>query len=194
MNQILVNKNLNRKIKYIFKIQFLISIIIAIIFILIFIFNYSAEEDLEKISAQINKTIKLSSIYETKESKTYFGKIIIDKINLEYTVFNDYNEDLLKISLCKFSGSDINEKGNITIVGHNYNDNRFFGRLSELKIKDTIKIISLDNKEYNYIIYDIFETEENDTSVLKNNRYYELTLITCNNINKKRLVIKSYRI
>lgn len=196
MNQILVNKNSNKKIKYIFKVQFLTSIIIAIIFIVIFLFNYDNEEHLEKISTEINKAIKLSSIYtvEDNNSDIYFGKIIIDKINLEYTVFNEFNEELLKIAPCKFYGKGINDRGNIAIAAHNYNDDRFFGRLSELEIKDTIKILSLDNKEYTYTVYDIFETEEDDMSVLKNNKYYELTLITCNNINKKRLVIKSYRI
>lgn len=196
MNQILVNKKINRKIKYIFKIQFVISVIIAIVFIIIFISNYDKEENLEQISTEISKAIKLSSIYnlKSKENDLYFGKIIIDKINLEYTVFNDFSEELLKISPCKFYGGNITDRGNIAIAAHNYNDNRFFGRLSELEIKDTIKIVSLDNKEYNYTIYDIFETDENDTSVLKNNKYYELTLVTCNNINKKRLIVKSYRI
>lgn len=196
MNQILVNKNLNKKIKYIFKVQFLISIIIAFIFVIIFMFNYNNEENLEKISIEINKAIKLSSIYTVEDNKSdiYFGKIIIDKINLEYTIFNEFNEELLKIAPCKFYGKNIIDKGNIAIVAHNYNDERFFGRLSELEIKDKIKILSLDNKEYTYTIYDIFETEADDMSVLKSNKYYELTLITCNNINKKRLVVKSYRI
>ena len=196
MNQILVNKNLNKKIKYIFKVQFLISIIIAFIFVIIFMFNYNNEENLEKISIEINKAIKLSSIYTVEDNKSdiYFGKIIIDKINLEYTIFNEFNEEFLKIAPCKFYGKNIIDKGNIAIVAHNYNDERFFGRLSELEIKDKIKILSLDNKEYTYTIYDIFETEADDMSVLRSNKYYELTLITCNNINKKRLVVKSDRI
>lgn len=196
MNQILVNKNSNRKIKYIFKVQFLVSILIAIISLIVFMLNYDNEEHLEEISGEINKAIKLSSMYKVEENNfdAYFGKIIIEKINLEYTVFNEYSEELLKIAPCKFYGKDINHKGNIAIVAHNYNDNRFFGRLSELEIKDKITILSFDNIEYTYTVYDIFETEENDVSVLKNNKYYELTLITCNNINKKRLIIKSYRI
>ena len=122
----------------------------------------------------------------------FFGKIIIDKISLEYSVFNMYNEDLLKISPCKFYGSQLGEKGNICIAAHNYNDNRFFSRIDELKIKDTIKLINLENLEYEYIIYDIFETEENDFSILKKNKNFELTLLTCNNSNKKRIIVKAY--
>ena len=195
MNQILVNRNSNKKIKYIYKTQFIISILIAMIFALIFMINYDKEENLEEISTEINRAIKLSTIYTVEnKSEVYLGRIKIDKINLEYTVFNDFNEELLKIAPCKFYGKSLEQKGNIAIAGHNYNDNRFFGRLSELEIKDKITIYSLDNKEYTYTIYDIFETDNNDLSVLKNNNYYELTLVTCNNINNKRLIVKSYRI
>lgn len=195
MNQILVNQKINKKLKYVFKTQLFISLIIAAIIIFIFIKNYNNEENLEEISTQINKAVKLSAIYNVQNEKLelYFGKIVIDKIDLEYTIFNEFSEELLKIAPCKFYGKDLETKGNIAIVAHNYNDDRFFGRLDELEVKDNIKIISFDNKEYNYTIYDIFETEEDDTSILKNNKYYELTLVTCNNINKKRIIVKAYR-
>lgn len=194
MNQILEIRNTNKKIKYLYKVQFVISILIAIIIIIILLFNYGYEENLGKLSTEINRTIKLSSIYVTENNTNmYFGRIKIDKINLEYTVFNNFNEELLKIAPCKFYGGNIDEIGNIAIAGHNYDDDMFFSRLSELEIKDKIKIITLDNKEYTYIIYDIFETENDDISVLKNNNNYELTLVTCNNLNKKRLIVKSYR-
>ena len=112
---------------------------------------------------------------------------------MEYTVFNLYNEELLKISPCKFNGKSLNDKSNICIAAHNYNDDRFFGRIDELNIKDTIKIEDLKGKEYIYTIYDIFETKDNDLSILKSNKNYELTLLTCNNSNNKRIIIKAYR-
>lgn len=195
MNQILVNKKINRKRKYIFKVQIIISILIAVILITVFGINYSNEKKLEKISQIINKNVKLSVMYETDKinsKETYFGKIYIDKINLEYTVFNYYNENLLKISPCKFYGGKLGEKGNIGIAGHNYNDNRFFGRLDELEIKDEIILEDLEEKKYKYIIFDIFETSEEDLSVLFSNKMYELTLLTCNNSNGKRIIVKAY--
>ena len=46
-----------------------------------------------------------------------------------------------------------------------------------------------------YTIYDKFETTEDDTSSLSQNTSgeKELTLVTCNNINGNRLVIKAIR-
>lgn len=128
MNQILVNKKSNKKIKYIFKVQFIISIVI--IAILLFILNYNDKENLEEISTEINKAVKLSSIYKIEnKSDMYFGKIIIDKIGLEYPIFNEFSEELLRIAPCKFYGESVEHKGNIAIVGHNYNDNRFFRKI-----------------------------------------------------------------
>lgn len=197
MNQILFNRNENNKKTYIFKLQFIISIIFAFITIVIIYSIYIKDNNLENISKILDKNIKLYNVYNIekteREEKLYFGRIIIDKIGLEYTVFNLYNEELLKISPCKFNGKSLNDKSNICIAAHNYNDDRFFGRIDELNIKDTIKIEDLKGEEYIYTIYDIFETKDNDLSILKSNKNYELTLLTCNNSNNKRIIIKAYR-
>lgn len=194
MNQILFNKKRN-KLKYIFKIQFIISILIIFILIITLKINYSEEEDLEKISKAINKNLELTSIYNAeKTSKSiYLCKIYIEKINLEYVVFNNFNETLLKIAPCKFYGNNFKESGNICIAGHNYNDERFFGNVDKLDLKDEIIIDDLAGTEYRYIVFNIFEADAEDISVLNSSRKYELTLVTCNNANGKRIIIKAYR-
>lgn len=197
MNQILFNKEINKKKVFIFKFQFIISVVFIIISIFIILVKYNEEENFKNISKTLDKRTELLSIYNAtlpeNDNNIYFGKIIIDKINLEYNVFNKYDESLLKIAPCKFYGKNLHEKGNICIAAHNYNDNRFFGKLDKLEIKDIIKMIDLKNDEYDYIVYDIFETTEDDISVLKGNKNFELTLLTCNNSNNKRIIIKAYR-
>ena len=195
MNQIIFNKEYTRKKKNFFKLQFGLSVAIILVVICVIMNNYNYDENLENISEIIDKNAKLSQIYRTNKTKsyeTYLGKIIIESIDLEYTVFNNYNETLLKIAPCKFFGNNLGEKGNICIAGHNYNDNRFFSRIAELNIKDNIKLIDLEGNEYNYIVYDNFEISEDDFSILKQKKKYELTLLTCNNSNKKRVIIKAY--
>jgi sortase A len=193
MNQILFNKKSNKRLKYIFKVQFIISIIVAFILCINIISSYGKEESLEKISKTIYKNLNLISMYESSNNEnTYLGKIYIEKLNLEYVIFNTFNEELLKIAPCKFYGGNLGEKGNICIAGHNYNDNRFFGRLDELNENDIIKLYDLENVEYNFIVYDKFETKDDDTSILFSNKPYELTLLTCNNSNKKRIIVKAY--
>ncbi len=196
MNQILIT-NLKKQHKLIFKIQLFISII-AIIAIVIYLYrDYYQSENLEYLSKIINKNMQIASLYQvkkqSKEESAYMGKITIPKINLEYVIFKEFNEELLKIAPCKFYGVGIGEQGNICIAGHNYNDNRFFGRLNELQVKDEIILTDLNQKEYQYTVFDIFETDEHDTeSVLRKQNKYELSLVTCNNTNKKRIIVKAF--
>lgn len=197
MNQILIDKNKNKKKVFIYKFQLIISLLLIIITSFIILNNYNEIESLENISKSLDKRVELYSLYNLTQlenaNNIHLGKIIIDKINLEYSVFNIFDEELLKIAPCKFYGKSLVEKGNICIAAHNYNDNRFFGKLDELELKDIIKIKDLNDLEYEYIIYDIFEIEDDDFSILKGNKNYELTLLTCNNSNNKRIIIKAYR-
>lgn len=78
------------------------------------------------------------------------------------------------------------------MLGHNYNDTRFFSRLDELKINDKIKLVNLKDEVFEYIVFDIFETNDDDMSILKSTKNFELTLLTCNNSNKKRIIVKAY--
>lgn len=196
MNQILLTK-LKKKNKKIFKMQFIISIIIIIGISLYYFRENREKNNLEELSKILNRNMEFSKMYNIEKQKLeepiYFGKIIIEKMDIDYPVFNEFNEDLLKIAPCKFYGGNIGESGNICIAGHNYNDNRFFSRLGEINLKDEVKIIDLNEKEYIYTVFDIFEIEETNVNrVLRKTKKKELTLLTCNNSNRKRLIVKAF--
>ena len=193
MNQIICKIN-NKKNKLIifFYIQFLISLIIllSLIFNIRLINNY--DNEYKEISNQIRTNSNLNNLYNQYQTK-FLGNLIISKINIEYPIYNEYTEENLKISICKYRGKNLEENGNITIIGHNYKDNRFFGRLNEIEENDKI-LIQNNNKKYNYKVIKKYMVDYKDFSCLEpvvlNNK--ELTLITCDNIaKKKRLVIKA---
>lgn len=83
--------------------------------------------------------------------------------------------------------------GNLCIAGHNYVDNRHFGKLHSLKVEDSIKIFDLDGNSLDYIIYSKTEISANDFSCIEQNTngVKEITLITCNNIKGNRICIKA---
>jgi LPXTG-site transpeptidase (sortase) family protein len=85
------------------------------------------------------------------------------------------------------------ESGNICIIGHNYFDNRFFSNLNKLEINDTIIMEDLEGNFYKYVIYSIFEIDENDISKVQasDENFKTLTLCTCTANKNKRLVIKA---
>ena len=106
---------------------------------------------------------------------------------------SDTNDELLKISPCRFYGPYPNEIGNLCIAGHNYDDDRFFSNLYKLSLGDMIKIYDSNNSYISYYVYDKFEVIKSDTSCTNQdtNGKREITLVTCNNVNKNRLVIKA---
>lgn len=80
----------------------------------------------------------------------------------------------------------------MVIVGHNYKNGQFFGNLKKLTIGDNIFLLSSKGNAQMYKVYDIYIVDETDLSCIsqETNGKIELTLITCDNDNKKRLVVK----
>ena len=92
-------------------------------------------------------------------------------------------------------GLFLGEIGNTCIAAHNYDDDRFFGNLNKLQIGDIIDIYMLDGSKVSYSVYTIYETVETDTSCTNQNTNgaSEITLITCNNVNGNRVVVKAFK-
>ena len=192
MNQILNTNKKNNKTKLFFKFQFLISIVL-IIFGIIYILKTIKEKEREnEISNIISLNAKINSVFYGKEeinlNNIYFGRIIIDKINLDYYIYNNYTEQNLKVLPCKYSGpNSLDDNGNICIIGHNYYDDRFFSNLNKLEIKDVIIIKNLEEKTYKYVVYKKYEIGEEESQIFQR----ELTLSTCTFDKTKRLVIRA---
>lgn len=201
MNQIMMIKPENKLHKNFFKIQFILSILVLIFLSFYCAKKWKQEQEIQKVSQVVNQAFELETVYQTQKAaieekvseNKYFGKITIPKIDLAYSIFNECNDELLKILPCKFYGANLNEKGNICIAGHNYNDTRFFSKLDKLDKGDTIYLGDLNGQNYQYIVYDKYKVEANDFACLKPVRKYDLTLVTCDNTNGKRLVVRASR-
>ena len=122
------------------------------------------------------------------------GILEIPKINIKYPILKDSSEEAMKVSIVKYSGGAINEYGNYSIAGHNYKDGLFFGNTKQLENGDIIKITDLSHNTIIYKVVDKFITDPNDVTILetKNNSIREITLITCTNGRKNRLIIKAH--
>ncbi len=119
--------------------------------------------------------------------------INIPAIDCTYPILNQSTEELLKISPCKFWGAEPNEVGNFCIVGHNYRSNKFFSHVPSLSIGDTIEITDLTNRTLVYEIYDKYVVEPEDTTCTtqRTNGRKEITLITCTNDSKQRVIVRA---
>lgn len=124
---------------------------------------------------------------------TLFGIIEIPKLNLYYPVFSHLSEELLKVSPCKFYGSSLKNTGNICIAGHNYDNALFFSKISSLSTNDTIFLYDKEGTKYPYFVYERYEVSASDLSPVFNYNTNEkiLTLVTCNNFNNNRIIVKA---
>lgn len=195
-NQILeIKKNKDKKIR-ILKWQIFMSLLGIFVTLIYFKTSQNTNLNYENYSKSLSQTSILSSVYEATKTSTnsnIFGSLEIPSLNISYAIFNEFNEELMKMSPCKFYGVEINETGNIAIAGHNFDNHTFFSDLNKLKINDEIYLYSNTNEKYIYSVYDTFETSSDDLSVL-NSKFIaskELTLVTCNNSNKKRFIVKA---
>ena len=102
----------------------------------------------------------------------------------------------MQYSIIKYWGENVNDYGNLSIAGHNYIDGTMFGKTKRLEMGDIIELTDLTGRTIQYSIYDIFVTEPNDVSILlpEDETKREVTLITCSNGNKNRLIIKAKEI
>ena len=165
--------------------------------------NYLNEKEvsssLETIEEELNKeeTQQSESLPEL-EFKGYKveGIIEIPKINIKYPIIDHTNEETMKVSITKFWGPQANEIGNYTVGGHNNKDGTMFGKTKYLQIGDKIKLTNLKNETIEYEIFKIYSIDPDDVSCVESveNGTREITLITCTNGHKNRLVTKARQI
>lgn len=218
MNQILITKNednnyynylyntnafiykkIKNKKKYF--VIFLISIIICTIILFYFLFSFFKRLNEQNETNILREKYNINTLYSTNNDYTalklsnnisIIGLIEIPKINVSYPILSESDEDLLKISVCRFSGPLPNRVGNLCIAGHNYNNTLMFSKLNQLDIGDNIYITDLNNTKLEYTIYNKFKVKENNLRCTENSNNVEITLITCNdNNNSERVVVKA---
>ena len=84
------------------------------------------------------------------------------------------------------------ETCNLCIAGHNYNNNQFFSLISKLQKEDKINIYTNSHRKYTYSVFANYEVKTDDLSPISPfTSGHELTLVTCNNLNNNRIIIKA---
>lgn len=183
--------------------------------ILLVVIDEEKEETTEPIEQTNNKTTSTSAsaststkknstnleIKTTKEGYQYknIASINIPKINVKYAITDGIThseaetEALLKNSPTKFWGPEPNKIGNFCIVGHNYKNGKFFSNVPKLVQGDIIELTDYTGKTKKYLVYDKYQVVPED---LKCTSQYtdgkkEITLITCTDDSKERIIVKA---
>ena len=119
------------------------------------------------------------------------GIIKISKINIEYPILEKTTDEAMQYSVTHFWGDSVN-----AIAGHNNIDGTMFGNTDRLEEGDIIELTGLDGKKVQYKIFKQYTIDPEDVSCVKSVKAgtREVTLITCQNGHKNRLVTKAREI
>ena len=199
----------------IYKAIFYFLIILAILVMSMIIYKYGSNQQNEKETQETVETfsnMNFSNNNNEEETKSQIqleykgykvvGIVKIPKINIEYPILEIGNIDPesakkpMKLSIIKYWGENVNDYGNLSIAGHNNKDGTMFGKTKKLQTGDIVELTDLYGQTIQYSIYDIFVTDPNDVNILlpKDELIREVTLITCTNGNKQRLILKAKEI
>ena len=218
-DRLYVTNKLKKK-KKMYKVQFIMSVIFVFLFSGWYVYSEVQKNACEAVSQDILIDISMDNTISDKplvvalddtevvennaqvldgkytdeygNTYTYESILSIPSLGIEYPVLSETSEELLKISINKFWGGSPNSVGNYCIVGHNYKSGKMFGKLSQMKSGDTIKLTDLSGKTLEYKVYDRYVVDPENVACTSQitNGLKEVTLITCTNGGKQRLIIK----
>ena len=180
------------------------ALVLAIFIIKKYIEGNKIENNIQSVLQEIKKEKQsnpnqidvIKEIDEEIEGYKVVGIINIPKINIEYPILEKTNKESLKLSITKFWGEKINQKGNVVLAGHNNLNNKMFGKIDKLENGYIIELTDSQMVAVEYQVFDKYIIDPNDINCIfpveENTR--EVTLITCTNRDKNRLVVKAREI
>lgn len=142
--------------------------------------------------------VKDAEIGDNNGIKTYKGFIVLGTIEIpttgvKYPVLEKMTKKSIEVAVAKLYGTDLNEPGNVVIVGHNYRNGLFFSNNKKLQNGDKIYITDNDGRKMAYTIYNKFDTTPEDTSFYQRDTagIPEITLSTCTDDTSARTIIEA---
>ncbi|MCX0356349.1 class D sortase, partial [Clostridium perfringens] len=123
------------------------------------------------------------------KNQEVIGILKISSINLKVPIVN--GEENLNYVVAKYkNSSNFGENGNTILAAHNNMKGSIFRKLYKVKIGDTVEV-QKDNEVFKYQITQREIVKPNDSSLLTQDlSKKEITLITCTNRAKQRLILK----
>jgi len=112
------------------------------------------------------------------------GVLHLPSIGIKLAVINDWNDQNLKVSACRYSGSPEDQ---LVIVAHNYKNH--FGKLKKMTIGDTVTFTTADGTVRTYEVVAAESYEPDDYAGIVSGDW-DLTLFTCTFDRSKRVVVR----
>ena len=177
------------------------SIIVAVLVAIKHVKLYKNEKETKQVIANITQSLEnneevTNKIDESIQGHKVVGIIKIPELNIEDPILENTNKETLNLSITKFWGNRINEIGNVTLAGHNNLNGTMFGKIKKMQEGDIIELTDIQNVTLKYQVFKVYVIDPNDITCIlpEQENVREVTLITCTNGNKNRLIVKAREI
>ena len=125
---------------------------------------------------------------------TILGRLQIPKVGINTVILGEQTYAAMNLGAVKTYGVDLNEKGGFVISAHNFRGkSNFFYSIKNLKSGDIVRITDASGREMDYSVYSVDRyVSPNDVNYLSKTQDYHVTLVTCENGGKSRIVVKAH--
>lgn len=176
--------------KLISKILILLGLVVILGSISIKVYSRNMENKaVDNFEQKIEEKAKIEDLKIGEE----MAQIDVPSIGLNSIIIHGIEKKYLNHYICHFENTAMpGENGNFSIAGHSSNIyNQVFNNIHKANIGDKINI-KTTNEEFTYIITQMYETEPENIEVLnQDNDIKEMTIVTCSNGGKDRLIVKA---
>lgn len=177
--------------KKINKILFTLGLVLVLGSVSLNIYTkYKQEQAKNNFTQQIKEDKKEEN--EKVELGDGIALIDIPSVDISSVIVSGTEKEQIRHYIGHFENTAMpGENGNFCIAGHSSTIyNNVFNNLKNIKLNDEIKITTSDG-EFTYLVSEIFETEPTNVGVLnQDNDLKEMTIVTCTNNGKDRLIVK----
>lgn len=137
--------------------------------------------------AEADKTVPVMAT-ETIDGNRYIGIVEIPGLGISLPVGENWSDDLLQVSPCRYSGSYYTD--DLVICGHNYE--RHFSPIKYIEQEEPVYFVTVDGARYAYTVVEreTIQPEEVDKMLGKEDVPWDLTLFTCNNGGESRCAVR----
>ncbi|MCL2354441.1 MAG: sortase [Oscillospiraceae bacterium] len=127
----------SKKVKLILLVIILIGLILALLGVFLYDILHA-----NRIRAELTQVVEEfhESGYVYIDGNRVIGIIEIERLGIKYPIIQYVNISSLDITICKYAGPDINELGNVSLLGHNMRSGIFFTRLTEIEYGDVVQL------------------------------------------------------
>ncbi|XBX10711.1 class D sortase (plasmid) [Enterocloster clostridioformis] len=131
--------------------------------------------------------------YTAAEGET-IAILRLDRLGIRVSVAEGTDREVLKLSAGHFIGTSMPGQGNFSIAGHSSDEYVcLFNELHEAVAGDEI-IVTTRQRMHRYLVTDILTAAPEETDYISNTNESIITIVTCTDSGKTRLIIRGIEI